>query len=475
MKRFIVGEDRKQSTLFPESFDEYVAEDNSVRVVDVFVDEIDLDKMGFKTMPAETGRPSYHPSTMLKLYIYGYLNRIQSSRRLEREAGRNIELMWLLGRLAPDFKTIADFRKDNTKAIISVCREFVLLCRKLDLFSEAFVAIDGSKFKAVNNRDLNFTRTKLKISLEVINTSIAKYLSQIESADRRDTSSAKLKKERLENKISRLKAEIQRLNTIKIVLEATPDKQISMTDPDARSMKSRGSGIVGYNVQAAVDVKNHIILAHEVTNIGPDKGQLFNISKQAKAVIGSDNLMVVADRGYYNSKEIVACENSNITVFLPKPQTSGNQAKGLFGKRDFIYDSKRDAYTCPGDEVAIYRFSNEERGNIIRRYWSSSCVGCSLKAQCTTGKYRRISRGENENLLEKIEERLELRSGMMKIRKSTVEHPFGTIKSWMGASHFQTKTLKNVSTEMSLHVLAYNLKRVMNIIGAASLMEAMRA
>lgn len=475
MKRFIVGEDRSQSTLFPENFDEYVAEDNSVRVVDVFVDEMDLDKMGFKTVPAETGRPSYHPSTMLKLYIYGYLNRIQSSRRLEREAGRNIELMWLLGRLAPDFKTIADFRKNNASAIISVCREFVLLCRKLDLFSEAFVAIDGSKFKAVNNRDLNFTRTKLKISLEVINTSIAKYLAQIDSADRQETPAANLKIERLEKKISRLKEEVQRLNTIEIVLETTPDKQISITDPDARSMRTRGTGIVGYNVQACVDTKHHIILAHEVNNIGNDRAQLFNMSKQAKAVIGSDNLMVVADRGYYNSKEIIACEHSNITTFLPKPQTSGNQAKGLFGKRDFIYNPKRDAYTCPGDEVAIYRFSNEERGKIIRRYWSSACVGCSLKPHCTTGKYRRISRDENEDVLEKVEERLELRSGMMKIRKSTVEHPFGTIKSWMGATHFQTKTLKNVSTEMSLHVLAYNLKRVMNIIGVTPLMEAMKA
>ncbi len=476
MKRYIEGEERSQATLFPQQLDSYIAEDNPVRVVDVFVDELDLGKMGFKTVPAETGRPSYHSSTMLKLYIYGYLNRIQSSRRLEREAGRNVELMWLLGRLAPDFKTIADFRKDNTKAIRLVCREFVLLCRKLDLFSDAFIAIDGSKFKAVNNRDLNFTRAKLKYRLNLIDESIVKYLGQIESADRQETTVSKIKVERLENKIANLKEEVKRLNAIEVILEATTDKQISITDPDARSMITRGTGIVGYNVQAAVDCKHHIIVEHEVTNIGNDRAQLSNMAKQAKTIIGSDALKVVADRGYYKGEEILACEQSGITTFLPKPQTSGNQAKGLFGRRDFIYNSELDLYECPGGEQATYRFSSEDKGKVMRRYWSSSCVGCSLKLQCTTGKYRRISRWEHEAVLEDVDTRLESDGGiMMKIRKSTVEHPFGTIKSWMGATHFQMKTLKKVSAEMSLHVLAYNLKRVMKIMGIVPLMEAMRA
>ena len=476
MKRYIEGEERSQATLFPQQLDSYIAEDNPVRVIDVFVDELDLGKMGFKTVPAETGRPSYHSSTMLKLYIYGYLNRIQSSRRLEREAGRNVELMWLLGRLAPDFKTIADFRKDNTKAIRLVCREFVLLCRKLDLFSDAFIAIDGSKFKAVNNRDLNFTRAKLKYRLNLIDESIVKYLGQIESADRQETTVSKIKVERLENKIANLKEEVKRLNAIEVILEATTDKQISITDPDARSMITRGTGIVGYNVQAAVDCKHHIIVEHEVTNIGNDRAQLSNMAKQAKTIIGSDALKVVADRGYYKGEEILACEQSGITTFLPKPQTSGNQAKGLFGRRDFIYNSELDLYECPGGEQATYRFSSEDKGKVMRRYWSSSCVGCSLKLQCTTGKYRRISRWEHEAVLEDVDTRLESDGGiMMKIRKSTVEHPFGTIKSWMGATHFQMKTLKKVSAEMSLHVLAYNLKRVMKIMGIVPLMEAMRA
>ena len=265
MSGFIIGEARTQATLFPEQLDDYVSEDNSVRVIDVFIDGVDLSALGFKTISAKTGRPAYHPETMLKLYIYGYLNRVQSSRRLEKEAGHNVELMWLLGRLAPDFKTIADFRKNNTKAIRSVCREFVLICRKLDLFSEAFVAIDGSKFKADNNRDRNYTRAKLKKRLELIDESIEKYLGQIASADRLDEAVAKAKTERLETKIEKLKKEIERLNEIEVQLLATPDKQISLTDPDARAMISKGIGIVGYNVQTAVDVKNHLIIAHEVT------------------------------------------------------------------------------------------------------------------------------------------------------------------------------------------------------------------
>jgi len=312
MTDFIEGENRFQATLFPEQLDDYITEDNSVRVIDVFIDGIDLSGMGFKTVPENLGRPAYHPATLLKLYVYGYLNRVLSTRRLEREAGRNIELMWLLGRLTPDFKTIADFRKDNAKAVRSVCREFVMICRKLDLFSEAFVAIDGSKFKAVNNRDRNFTRAKLKRRLEDIDKSIDRYLAQIESADRLEASIAKSKTDRLENKISKLKKEIARLNDIEVQLEATPDKQISLTDPDSRSMKSRGAGIVGYNVQTAVDTKHHLIIAHEVTNVGPDRSQLNNMSMQAKEAIATDELSVVADRGYYSGEEIKACVDANI-------------------------------------------------------------------------------------------------------------------------------------------------------------------
>ncbi|SEN76973.1 IS1182 family transposase [Nitrosomonas marina] len=474
MSRFIEGEARTQATLFPEILDDYISEENAVRVIDVFIDSVDLSGMGFKTESKVTGRPAYHPATMLKLYVYGYLNRIQSTRRLEREAGRNVELMWLLGRLAPDFKTISDFRKNNAKAIRLVCRDFVMVCRKLDLFSDAFVAIDGSKFKAVNNRDRNFTRAKLKRRLEQIDESIDRYLAQMNSVDRQETTIAKDKTERLENKIAKLKKEIQRLNKIEEQLLATPDKQISLTDPDARSMITRGSGIVGYNVQTAVDTKHHLIVALEVTNVGNDRAQLANMAMQAKEAMATDELAVVADRGYFNGKEIKACEDAGIKTYLPKCETSSNQAKGLFGKRDFIYKPEDDEYECPAGERAIFRFSRQEDGKMIRRYWSSACINCSIKSQCTTGEYRRISRWEHEAVLDTVEDRINKEPERMTARRNTAEHPFGTIKLWMGYTHFQTRTLERVSAEMSLHTLAYNLKRVMNIMGIGTLIKVLQ-
>jgi transposase len=311
MKRFIQGEDRTQSTLLPELLDEYIAEANPVRVVDVYVDELDLVKLGFEGVdPAATGRPAYHPAVLLKIYIYGYLNRIQSSRRLEREAQRNVELMWLTGRLMPDFKTIANFRKDNGKAIRGVCKQFVVLCQQLGLFSEAVVAIDGSKFKAVNNRDRNFTSAKLQRRMEEIESSINRYLVELDSADRQEPAVAKLKTERLNDKIAALKEQMKSLKEIEVQLEQTPDKQISLTDPDARSMKTRGTGIVGYNVQTAVDAKNHLIVAHEVTNDGIDRHQLSSMAVQARAAIGTETLTAIADRGYFKGEEILACHEA---------------------------------------------------------------------------------------------------------------------------------------------------------------------
>ena len=309
----------------------------------------------------------------------------------------------------------------------------------------------------------------------VIDESIAKYLLQIESADRQEASVAKLKTERLESKIASLKQEVTRLNAIEKELLKAPDKQLSMTDPDARSMKTRGTGIVGYNLQASVDSEHHLIVTHEVTNSGSDRAQLSPMAKKAKAVLAADELSVVADRGYYSGEEIKACEEAGITTYIPKSQTSGNQAKGYFGKRDFIYKSQDDEYECPAGERAVYRFTRKEKGKMIRRYWSSACTRCALKPKCTTGKYRRISRWEHEAILDTVEARLDQAPDMMKVRRSTVEHPFGTIKSWMGATHFQMKTLKHVNTEMSLHVLAYNMKRVINILGTKQLIAAIQA
>jgi transposase len=325
MKRFVEGEDRSQSTLFPERLDDYVGEANPVRVVDVFVDELDLSGLGFtRVEPLATGRPSYHPSVLLKLYIYGYLNRVQSSRRLEREAGRNVEVMWLTGRLVPDHKTIANFRKDNGAAIRKVCAQFVGLCRQLNLFAEASVAIDGSKFKAVNTRNKNFTRSKVKRRMDQIEESVDRYLHQLDSADRQEPSRARtMTTDRLSSKIETLKDEMKRLKKLEARMLATPGQQISLTDPDARSMATsgRGSGMVAYNVQSAVDTKHHLIVAHEVTNSGSDRSQLSTMAKQAKVALKTDKLEVVADRGYFKSEEILACDKANITVTLPKPQT----------------------------------------------------------------------------------------------------------------------------------------------------------
>ncbi|MEE9359157.1 MAG: IS1182 family transposase [Hyphomicrobium sp.] len=479
MKRFVEGLDRGQGALFPEHLEDWIGDDNPVRVIDVFVDELDLGGLGFGGVePQATGRPAYHPSVLLKLYIYGYLNRLQSSRRLEREAGRNVDVMWLTGRLVPDHKTIADFRKDNGPAIRKVCAQFVALCRRFGLFAEASVAIDGAKFKAVNTRDKNFTRAKMQRRLEQIEESVERYLHQLDSADRQEPSLARTTKTaRLKDKIATLKEEMRRLEKLEARMLQTADKQISLTDPDARSMATsgRGSGMVGYNVQAAVDTKHHLIVTHEVTNVGTDRSQLSPVAKKTKAALATDALDVVADRGYFNGEEILACDKAGITVTLPKPLTSGSKAKGRFVKQDFVYLPEDDVYRCPAGERLTRRMTTQEKGRTLHRYWSSACQTCSIKSRCTTGKERRITRWEHEHVLEAVQRRLDEHPEKMRQRRETVEHPFGTIKSWMGATHFQMKTLKRVSTEMALHVLAYNLKRVMNIIGIGPLIEAMRA
>lgn len=479
MKRFIEGEDRRRTTLFPERLEDYVAEDNPVRVVDVFVDELDLSGLGFyRVAPRATGRPGYHPSVLLKLYIYSYLNRVQSSRRLEREAGRNVEVMWLTGRLVPDHKTIADFRKDYGRAIRKVCVQFVSLCRRLDLLADARVAIDGSKFKAVNARDKNVTRAKIKRRMAHIEASAARYLRQLDSADRQEPSLARTTKTaRLRDKIATLKTEMQRHEQLEAEMLATPDQQISLSDPDARSMRTAGrdSGVVGYNVQAAVDATHHLIVAHEVTNVGVDRAQLSHMSKRTKAALETANLDVVADRGYFSGKEILACAKVGVTVTLPQPQTSNNAIKGRFVKADFRYVKADDEYICPAGERLRYHFTNEERGQTLHRYWTNACQSCAIKDQCTTGKERRITRWEHEDVLDEVQRRLDEHPEKMRQRREVVEHPFGTIKSWMGHTHFQMKTLKHVGTEMALHVLAYNIKRVINIIGLAPLIAAMKA
>ena len=478
MKRFIEGESRAQATLFPERLDDWIAEDNPVRAVDAFIDELDLAELGFEgAEPAATGRPAYHPGTLLKIYIYGYLNRIASSRRLERETQRNLEVIWLTGRLTPDFKTIADFRRDNGPGIRQACRQFVLLCREIGLFEQALVAIDGSKFKAVNNRDKNFTPHKLKARQQQLDQSIARYLADLDRADRDPSLVPEERAEHLREKLATVRAQMQKLEVIGRQLAGAPDQQVSLTDPDARSMATsgRGTGMVGYNVQASVDAKHHLIVAHEVTNEGHDRAQLTKMAQQTRETLGAKDLTVLADRGYFSGEEILKCEQAGMTPLVPKPITSNSTANGRFDKRDFQYDAKRDRYRCPAGQYAIRRFTSIENGMAIHKYWSSACPKCLIRSACTTSAYRRLGRWEHEEVVERMQWRLDRMPEAGRLRRQTVEHAFGTFKSWMGATHFLTKTLPRVRTEMSLQVLAYNLKRVIQILGVQPLIAAMRA
>jgi transposase len=478
MHRFIDGEDRMQLALLPHSLEDYVSEENPVRVIEAFIDELDLASLGFSGMtPAATGRPAYHPSTLLKIYLYGYLNRVQSSRRLEREAQRNIELMWLTGRLAPDFKTIADFRRDNGVAIRAVCGQFIELCRRLKLFTHAVVAIDGSKFKAVNNRDQNYTVAKVTGRMEQVEASIARYLRGLDRADREEGDVAEAKSTRLREKIAGLRQQMQALKVMEQTVQDAPDQQVSLTDPDARSMATSGKGTatVGYNVQIAVDAAHHLIVAHEVINQGYDRQQLAPMALKAQQAMGREQITALADRGYFNGDQVLSCEGTGVAPIVPKTLTSSGAKRGFFTRQDFIYDAEHDHYTCPAGAKltkARRRADHAEDFDFYRHL--SACFTCSLKPRCTPTKLRRVKRWVNEDVLDRMQDRLDRMPEAMGVRRQTVEHPFGTLKAWMGATHFLTRTLDKVRTEMSLHVLAYNLKRMIAIFGVGPLMAAIR-
>ena len=476
MSGFIVGESRTQATLFPESLDEYITEENSVRVIDVFVDHLDLSDLGFDTLAAGTGRPGYHPATMLKLFIYGYLNRVQSSRRLEREAGRNVELMWLLGRLAPDFKTIADFRKKNGQGIKNTCRSFIEICRQLNMFSDAVIAVDGSKFKAVNSKKNNYTPRKLKSSIDRVEKHIEDYLQQLDAADKAEQSVTDRRS--IQEKITWLKNKLADLKQMEEEVKQHPDKQVSTVDPDARLMKTSGmTSSVSYNIQSAVDTRHHLIVAHEVTNV-PDRGQLCQIGQLAQSAIGQKSITVLADKGYYSGQDIKASQDAGMTAMVSKGDTSGSEKKGIFNRAMFKYEATKDVYICPANNELTYRFTGVEKGLRVRKYFLDimTCRACTLKAQCTnsTGQ-RRISRWEHQDQIDLMDALMAAKPGSALIRKQTVEHPFGTIKFWMGSTHLLTRRFKNVRTEMSLHVLAYNLRRMLSILGSQKLIEAMAA
>ena len=476
MSKFISGESRDQSTLFPESLEDYVSEDNTVRVIDVFIEELNLAELGFKGLTLKsTGRPKYHPATLLKLYLYGYLNRIQSSRRLETECQRNIELMWLLGKLAPDFKTIADFRKDNGGGIKNVCKTFVEVCRRLNMFEKPVVAIDGSKFKASNNKGNNFTPSKVKFHIDRVEKNIERYLELLDEADKEQANVTKIKatKERLAD----FRSQLKKLHEIKEQVEAHPDKQISTTDPDSRLMKTQGfTRVVSYNVQSAVDTKHHLIVAHDVTNV-PDRGQLASMTKLAQEALRKKDIRVLADKGYFSQPDIKDTIDLGAEPIMPKTDTSSSEKKGIFNRSLFKYDANKDIYLCPAGNELQNRMQVFEQGKYLDVYFNHiACRDCKIRSQCTNSKKdpRRIRRWVHEILTEEMLQKLKNQPELMLHRKQTVEHPFGTIKLWMGATHLLTRGLKSVGTEISLHVLAYNFRRMITIMGVNGLSKAIR-
>ena len=481
MSHFIEGLDRQQTMLLPEHLDDYVDEHSPVRAIDAFADMLDLAVLGFNTQPAATGRPGYHPGLMLRIYLYGYLNQVQSSRRLERECGRSLELIWLTGRLKPDFKTIADFRKDNGPAIRKVCQQFVALCRSMDLLDGDVVAIDGSRFKAVNSKAKNYTRGKLRQKLGEIDKAIERYLGELDRADevfeQTGTVLPEARMERTLRKLEHLQKEAVRYRSIEQRMDETGETQVSLTDPDARSMATtaRMPRIVGYNVQTAVEADNHLIVAHEVTMLGFDRDALSMMAVLARDAMTTDQLTAIADKGYYKGEEIVASEEAGISVVVPKPMTSNAAARGQFDKADFAYDAGTDVYICPAGQKLTNRFTSQQDGKEIKSYASGACADCVLKSKCTTSKDRRVRRWEKEDVLDRVQERLDKDPAQLAVRSMTVEHPYGTIKSWMGATHFKMRTLKKVATEMALHVLAYNMTRVMNMMGIPAMIAAMKA
>ena len=474
---YIRGTARNQVILFPETVEDYITADNPVRFIDAFVASLNLSELGFaRAQPAETGRPAYDPGDLLRLYLYGYLHRVRSSRMLEREAKVNLEVMWLLGKLSPDFKTIADFRRDNLAAIKRVCREFTLLCRKLQLFGGELVAVDGSKFKAVNGRRRNFSERRLKKSIQALDEKISTYLRSLDAADANDPDPDRAPPSAadLRAKIATLRERKAKYEALHSKLKASGAKQVSLTDRDARSMIVHfNSTDVCYNVQTAVDEKHQLIVAHEVTNDPTDHAHLAEMAVRAKAMLEVAQLEVVADRGYYDGAEVKQCAAAGITSYIPKPITSVNQKRGLFTKQDFIYDEEKDCYRCPAGEQLTYRYESFELNRQIRYYTTSKCLNCPLKAQCTTNsRGRRITRWVDEKFLEDMARRVRARPELMRRRQQLSEPPFGTIKRAMNQGYFLMRGLDKVGAEMSLTVLSYNLKRAINILGVEKLIEA---
>lgn len=474
---FARGIHRDQLVMFPESLDEYIGDDNPVRFIDAFVESMDVQAVGFRrAIPMETGRPPYHPGDLLKLYIYGYLNGVRSSRKLEKEANRNVEVMWLLGKLAPDFKTIADFRRDNGEAIRRAAREFTAVCREMELFGGQLVAIDGSRFKAVNSRRRNFTKPKLKELMEKADKKIRGYLDELDAADEEERDDQKPTAAELQEKIEKLKARKQGYQELQERLEESGESQISLTDPDARLMW-RGAGSqheVSYNVQISVDAKNKLIVDHEVTNACTDTDQLSAMAIRAKETLNVEKLEVLADKGYYDSEQVATCAKNGLDPYIPKPQNSSNKREGLYSKEDFRFDPETNTYQCPAGHLLTYRYKSHRDGREVHYYATGACKTCSQKEQCTRNeKGRKIWRWVDEQYLDAMARRVRAQPEKVKLRKAIVEHPFGIMKHSMKQGDFLTRGMANVGTEMSLTVLVYNIKRALRLKGTQRLVEAL--
>jgi transposase len=471
----IEGATRTQQILFPEALDDYVAEANPGRFIDAFVDRLDLDVLGFRhTQPAAMGRPSSAPGDLLKLYIYGDMNRIRSRRRLERETHRNVELLWLLRKLHPDFKTIADFRKDTAKAFKQVFRTFVLLCKEWGLFGQELVAIDGTKIKAVNSKRRNFTQAKLSETLKRIDTHIEHYLHALDAADAAEPESPQTSADHLREKIQQLRERKDRYEGLLRAMECTGQSQVSLADPDSRAMPKSPKVDVGDTAQGAVDAKHQLLVVQEVTNAVTDVDQLSGIAIHAQETLEGEPLPVVAEMGYYHGEEIKACEEAGVEPYVAKPLTSANRKLGLYGKEQFTYEPEHDCYRCPAGQALTFRFATVELGRHIRYYATPACRTCAIKARCTRKKEgRRMTRWVHEHILERMQKRVEANPAMMKRRQQIVEPPFGTIKPWHDQGYFLMKGLEKVRAEFSLSTLAYNLRRVMTILGVPHMLRVL--
>jgi transposase len=463
--------------LLPEAVDDYVGADNPVRFIDAFVDGLDLVAAGFaRVVPEATGRPGYAPGDLLKLYIYGYLNRVRSSRRLEAETRRNLEVIWLLRHLKPDFKTIADFRRDNRAAFRSVFREFVLLCRQLDLFGRELLAVDGTRIKAVNNKDRNFTRAALTKFIRDADERLADYVRRLDEADAAEISTGGgSRTQNLAEKIAALRNKRDGHRALLADLERTGESQVSLTDPDSRAMAGHTRVAVGYNAQIAVDAKHKLIVEQQITNQVVDMGLLKETAEPARAILGVERIDVVADRGYFKIEDIEACDKAGLTPHVPKPQRGPAVRNGFFRKDEFRYDPDRDVFTCPGGQtLAPHHYGKSRDLQKIDYSNPAACPTCPLRARCTTN-VRRVSRLENEAVLDRMAERLKARPELLDRRRETVEHPFGTIKQWMNQGAFLMRGLDNVRGEFSLTALVYNLRRALNIVGVGAMTAAVRA